>query len=133
MEASEPLIDEDSLGVALNHLSAGAQFGEKALQESNLKRNATVQTKEDTHLLVLHKQYYAHIIKLYGNQFLFKSQQLRKVLPALDKVASKKTLDTLMYYFKDENYHRGQLITRYSPSPLSLQNGQHVRHPLLPG
>lgn len=52
------------------------------------------------------------VFKWFGKAFLFKSLQLAKLLPYLDLVNSKKTLDSLMYYFKDERHFKGKVITK---------------------
>lgn len=61
----------------------------------------------------MHKQYYTSIFKWFGKAFMFKLVQLAKLLPFLDRVNSKKTLDSLMYYFKEERHYKGHIITKY--------------------
>ncbi len=113
-----PVVMEEIIekyGYKRNEMGIGEGFGEKALLEIDkrlARRKATAITTTDCEFMVIKREDFLKVTNKYDRIQDLKKDFLMEVIPFLNKINSKKTLNDLLYDFKFENLSINQHITR---------------------
>lgn len=111
-ENSEDLNEKlKNFGYAINELTTGESFGEKALLGEAGRRTATVVAATYVELLVIKKRNFLEITQKFNIEKEKKRKILMKALPFLKTIRSANNLENLLYCFKEENLVIGFSVT----------------------
>lgn len=92
-------------------LEQGDGFGERCFLTRSGRRTSSIYCLTDVECLVLTKEIYRTVNKLYNTKMILKKKYIIETIPGFDHLPQNETTETLLFHFQELELKGGDIIT----------------------